>query len=163
MFTFWPSTADVLRKAKLQLCQLEFKEMCIKSLNPLTSTLSSANSSASPASLSTALEFLQTRVHSLVDHRDVLESEQFRLLTKWLFKFNGSVWAHLDESSSGIMASGVSTDELDINLGFFFANILTLETTIHSLRTRVYESILVFFPESMKEPIGNLVDKVSFE
>lgn len=138
-----PSTADVLRKAKLELRQLQFKEMCL-------AVFAEEDLKKRQQKLLEALHFLKTQVHSAVDHRDVDESQTFRQLTQWLFMWNNTLWANAGMSPLSLQTLNPNSAEDE-------------EKKVHSLRTGVYESLLKFFPERMKEPVGNLVDSISFE
>jgi hypothetical protein len=75
-----------------------------------------------------ALRYLQSDLHSVVNHTDPVESADFRSLTASLFK-GGAVPA---------------TDDF------------------HSSRMDLYEKLLEYFPTSLKQPQGNLLDLLKF-
>ena len=87
-----------------------------------------------------ALRYLQSDLHSLVNHSDPQESADFRTLTASLFKQGG------DGSGSGGGGGGgaASSDR------------------IHTSRMDLYEQLLEFFPKALKQPQANLLDLISF-
>jgi hypothetical protein len=82
-----------------------------------------------------ALKYLQTHVSQVVLHTDEQESMVFRHLTSWLFNWDANV-----KKENGIF---------DIVILDFYES-----------RTELYESLLEFFPDNMREPKGNIVDLV---
>eukprot|EP01137_Pigoraptor_chileana_P006051 Opistho-2@49948 len=78
-----------------------------------------------------ALRFLQHDLAATVNHNDASESAEFRHLTSTLFQRKGTA------AAQAALENGVDQ---------------------FSQRTRLYEDLLLFFPESMKQPRGSLVD-----
>ncbi|KAJ3377243.1 Muskelin 1, intracellular mediator containing kelch motif, partial [Entophlyctis sp. JEL0112] len=66
-----PSAEAILRRAKFRIRRQQFREMCL-----------------TDSTGARALEFLQTKVHAVIDHSDEVESKQFRNLTQFLFKWS---------------------------------------------------------------------------
>jgi len=89
-----------------------------------------------------ALKFLQNNVSEVVNHNDENESKEFRELTQYLFniqKINDSNNMKNDNKIQG--KNDIPSD-------------------IYQERTKLYEFLLKYFPNSMKEPLENLVDLV---
>ncbi|KAJ3193739.1 Muskelin 1, intracellular mediator containing kelch motif [Entophlyctis luteolus] len=130
-----PSAEAILRRAKFRIRRQQFREMCL-----------------TDSTGARALEFLQTKVHAVIDHSDEVESKQFRNLTQFLFKwsrpFAGSAleFENFGNVSNQDSPSAGATDEETAN--------------IFQTRSEVYELLLDYFPTSMREPKGNLVDMV---
>ncbi|TPX48357.1 hypothetical protein SeMB42_g03037 [Synchytrium endobioticum] len=145
-----PTCNDILRRSRFMIKKQQFRELCMKSSIEGNGTLN-------------ALAFLQHELAAVVNHQDEKESKEFRELTQWLFKWNApSSWGAAASSScnkkegmemsgiGGMVASPRNTASIDGIKGedAFLA------------RTALYEQLLEFFPESMREPRGNLVDLV---
>ncbi|KAI9353852.1 Muskelin N-terminus-domain-containing protein [Obelidium mucronatum] len=86
-----------------------------------------------------ALEFLKTHVSTMVNHADEQESKEFRDMTMLLFNWKKP------SSTTTTMASSSSSSG---------------GTSSFQLRSELYELLLDYFPTSMREPKGNLVDLV---
>ena len=159
-----PSSSDVLRRARFFIRRQLFIEMCHSS-EPMQ-----------------ALQYLQNDVSSFVNHDDEVESKQFRELTQYLFKWPGKR-AGISSSGNDILALGLieksrstamtSSGNMDVQAGGMasgglFLYILKIseiadgesESQTYFNRTALYEKLLEYFPSSMKEPKGNLVDLV---
>ncbi|KAH6591184.1 hypothetical protein BASA61_005038 [Batrachochytrium salamandrivorans] len=100
------------------------------------------NSTANPFS---TLQYLQTQVSLFVNHEDETESKAFRDLSSSLFR-----WTPPCPAESTSTQSGTSTDGMP----------LSGAKDMYALRTQLYESLLEFFPDSMRDPKENLVDLV---
>ncbi|KAJ3385740.1 Muskelin 1, intracellular mediator containing kelch motif [Lobulomyces angularis] len=92
---------------------------------------------------SEALHYLKTSVYTIVDHSNADESAEFRALPWILFGWsthNRLGWSELNHGDGGLLGSA--------NEGNYGS------------RIELFENLLKFFPKSMKEPIGSLVDLV---
>jgi muskelin len=94
-----------------------------------------------------ALKFLQTEVAAIVDH-STPETEVFRTLLTHLLSLQQS---RLPATSAA--SSAMTVDEA----GSIGASPATLQA-----RTRVFESLLEFYPADSKEPTPNLVDVIDW-
>ncbi|KAJ3398773.1 hypothetical protein HDV05_002324 [Chytridiales sp. JEL 0842] len=145
-----PKTVDVLRRAKFLIRKQRFREIC-----------HSGDSKQ-------ALEYLQTQVSSCVDHKDEGESKEFRELTGWLFKwkegglFDTSVGSRFLASVPPVVSGGGAA----VGSGGVAGGLATAERTSNPsqdpyyTRTELYESLLEYFPEGMREPKENMVDLI---
>ncbi|KAJ3006031.1 UNVERIFIED_CONTAM: Muskelin 1, intracellular mediator containing kelch motif, partial [Siphonaria sp. JEL0065] len=150
-----PTSEDVVRRAKFRIRRQQFKELC-----------------ASGSTLE-ALEFLKTRVSAVVDHSDEQESKEFRELSLFLFGWTASGTAvvqvavpqPLNSGSSSAM-EGVASTSSGVGMGGLVAGEYRLGggaadgSSSFQLRTELYELLLDYFPTSMREPKGNLVDYI---
>ena len=124
----------------------------------------SDNGQLTPAAVQ-ALSYLQTQVSEVVNHDDEQESKVFRELTMHLFQWSTAIEGN---SASGIKtghivkpASGSSSGAPAGGLVFNPAsNESKALKDIYLMRTELYESLLEYFPDSMREPKDNLVDLV---
>lgn len=82
-----------------------------------------------------AVYYLQHDLSSVFDHNDGDEANEFRLLASLIFK------------DSSQLKSDSMFDEEDVN---------------YSNRTKVFDSLVEYFPDHMTQPKVNLVDLVSF-
>ncbi|XP_077487639.1 muskelin 1 isoform X1 [Amblyomma americanum] len=85
-----------------------------------------------------ALRYLQTELADTVDHSNVEEERQFQLQASSLFK-------HPDTDRDDAITAAPLGDDPDYKF---------------QLRTSLFDTIVEFFPESMTQPKGNLVDLV---
>ncbi|KAK9765181.1 hypothetical protein K7432_006694 [Basidiobolus ranarum] len=90
-----------------------------------------------------ALDYLQHQVSEVVNHFDSEESTEFRTLTTSLFGQE-----EVDEVDKDEVIERDETNE--VNEG----------DERHQERTELYETLLEYFPDEMKQPKGNLVDLV---
>lgn len=95
-----------------------------------------------------ALKYLQTRLHSAVDHNDPQQVQEFQALATTLFQPQddtsiGYVQAFPDDDSS---STPTTTD-----LGWR-----------HTARSMLFDQLTQFFPEHMTQPRGNLVDLIPY-
>ncbi|KAJ3106961.1 Muskelin 1, intracellular mediator containing kelch motif [Phlyctochytrium planicorne] len=164
-----PSTTDILRRAKFLIRKQKFREMC-KMGNTFR-----------------ALGYLQNELAEVVNHDDEMESKAFRELTQWLFQWqndraaSGMAWSSTDGevdpagfvgvadgsssstlSTSSVGLGGMATSSLGNQLSVRPHPGFNLSEDPFQTRTELYESLLEFFPESMREPKGNLVDLIDF-
>ncbi|CAH1783153.1 unnamed protein product, partial [Owenia fusiformis] len=79
-----------------------------------------------------ALEYLQTSLTDVVDHDDPNEIKEFQLLTSTLFK----------------NATEEPVLETDVNLNY-------------KSRSKLFDSLVSFFPDHMTQPQGNLIDLIT--
>lgn len=94
MIEFRPKSSDVLRKSKFEIRKQNFKELCL-----------SAYRDDSETSKKEAISYLQHQVAEVVNHEDEEESNQFRLLTMWLFKWKSEgLWGNIATQLSPITA-----------------------------------------------------------
>jgi len=89
-----------------------------------------------------ALKYLQNNVSEVVNHNDENESKEFRELTKFLFN-------NKKETNPNENPKINTIQEKD-----------DMSTDVYQERTELYEFLLKYFPNSMKEPLENLVDLV---
>uniref|UniRef100_A0A224Z4H8 Muskelin n=1 Tax=Rhipicephalus zambeziensis TaxID=60191 RepID=A0A224Z4H8_9ACAR len=87
-----------------------------------------------------ALRYLQTELADTVDHSNIEEERQFQLQASSLFK-------HPDTDRDEMTTAAPLGDVGDPDYKFH-------------LRTSLFDTIVEFFPESMTQPKGNLVDLV---
>lgn len=92
----------------------------------------------------TALSYLQSHVAETVDHNDEAESRDFRELAGHLFAWKANSETLSPRSIPGAESSGNTLLIIDLFSG----------------RTELYESLLEYFPQSMREPKNNLIDLV---
>lgn len=96
-----------------------------------------------------ALKYLQTRLHSAVDHSDPQQVQEFQALATTLFQPQ-------DDSAIGYVHS-LSEDEDSSS---------TSTTTDlgwkHTSRSQLFDQLTQFFPEHMTQPRGNLVDLIPY-
>ncbi|TPX30166.1 hypothetical protein SmJEL517_g06204 [Synchytrium microbalum] len=141
-----PTTSDVLRRARFLIKRQQFRELC-RSDNQLG-----------------ALSFLQQELGAVVNHADEKESKEFRELTQWLFKWGTSpVW---NNNSGNNVSSGVVKGAELSGIGGLVASPSRGSSCQgredpYVARSTLYEQLLDFFPESMREPRGNLTELVS--
>ncbi|XP_013418827.1 muskelin-like [Lingula anatina] len=83
-----------------------------------------------------ALNFLQTKLAETVDHSDAEETRDFQLLASTLFKDPTE-----DPDSLGIQDQGVHEH--------------------FTSRSKLFDTLVSFFPEEMTQPKGNLVDVIT--
>lgn len=168
-----PVAQDVLRYMRFSIRTLKFKELCLKE---------------SPA---VALKYLQTSVSSVVLHEDPKESKKFRELSKFLFQWQSKATAATKPLQGAPIdpplnpmrvpfanAPGNARDDMEINSGSF--NLVNANKAKaaegssgvhdssqqyqdHAERTALFESLLEYFPQSMGEPVGKLVDLVPLD
>ncbi|KAJ3288309.1 Muskelin 1, intracellular mediator containing kelch motif [Rhizoclosmatium sp. JEL0117] len=129
-----PDAATVLRRAWFRVRRLQFKEMCFAAAGDSGRVLA-------------ALEFLRTRVAEVVDHADEGESKEFRDLAQYLFSWKNSVAV---SGGGGGVGGLVATETGSGGEGL----------SAFTMRSEVYDLLLDYFPTSMREPKGNLVDLI---
>ncbi|KAJ3217804.1 Muskelin 1, intracellular mediator containing kelch motif [Dinochytrium kinnereticum] len=158
-----PEPSDILRRAKFQIRKQKFREMC-KTGNTFR-----------------ALSYLQNDIAEVVDHDDETESKSFRELTQWLFQWqaseqrNSTAWSdNAFASSQHGTSSGATTSSVGLGGLASGGSSLGGQLSVRAhpgfsisedpfqTRTELYESLLEFFPEGMREPKGNLVDLIDF-
>ncbi|XP_022109692.1 muskelin-like [Acanthaster planci] len=83
-----------------------------------------------------ALRYLQTELYETVNHKDEQETKEFQLLASSLFRPRLEVPDHL---------LTVHTEESHPH---------------YSTRTQLFDTLVNFFPDSMSQPKGNLVDLI---
>ncbi|KAJ7594503.1 Muskelin N-terminus-domain-containing protein [Mycena floridula] len=161
-----PDSGTVIRRATYKIRQQQFREMC-ESTSPIK-----------------ALNFLQTEVSSVVDHEDPVEAEIFRsLLTHLLAPGVSASHEDSDDSLPPRKRSRPNTPEEAVEVlkssaevSPFIASISTeslqakpdpLEGTKDAVssarfrqRNEVFESLLEFVPDTLKQPGGTLLDLV---
>ncbi|KAK7061161.1 Muskelin 1, intracellular mediator containing kelch motif [Halocaridina rubra] len=96
-----------------------------------------------------ALKYLQTQLHSAVDHSDPEQVQEFQALATALFQppEEPSTVLHAiicDDEDSGSMSTGN-------DLGW-----------LHNSRSVLFDRLTQFFPEHMTQPRGNLVDLIPY-
>ncbi|KAJ2999772.1 Muskelin 1, intracellular mediator containing kelch motif [Globomyces sp. JEL0801] len=79
-----------------------------------------------------ALQYLQTSISQVVDHSDEAESKEFRELTLHLFSWN-------PRTNNDLMVE---------------------KKNAYPDRSKLYDVLLTYFPENMREPKANLIDLV---
>ncbi|KAI8900611.1 Muskelin N-terminus-domain-containing protein [Globomyces pollinis-pini] len=79
-----------------------------------------------------ALQYLQTSISQVVDHSDEVESKEFRELTLHLFSWN-------PRTNNDLMVE---------------------KKNAYPDRSKLYDVLLTYFPENMREPKANLIDLV---
>ena len=94
---------------------------------------------------SDALSYLQTKVSQVVNHEDPEESKVFRELVLFLFSWNPK------EGGSDTTNSVAGNSQ---------GKIICLILESFPARIALYESLLSYFPESMREPRSNLIDLI---
>ncbi|XP_046388437.1 muskelin [Ischnura elegans] len=102
-----------------------------------------------------ALNYLQTSLSEIVDHNDPEQTKEFQLMAAVLFRDEdgsgeedcSSIGAHSQSSKEG-MDSG---DEHAL---------LVATSECHIRRSRLFDRLVEFFPESMTQPRSNLIDLV---
>ncbi|KAI9137613.1 Muskelin N-terminus-domain-containing protein [Paraphysoderma sedebokerense] len=146
-----PHPSDLLRQIKFEIRKQRFREMCFSSPAPSLSSSMSSNASSVPGLAAApnnmissnsikALKYLQTHVIQVVNHADEEESAKFRALSSSLF-----VSPENQESDS--TDSGMQSHQQ-----IFFKS-----------RTELYEKLVDYFPENMKQPKGSLIDLIKME
>ncbi|KAK7873640.1 hypothetical protein R5R35_009328 [Gryllus longicercus] len=85
-----------------------------------------------------ALHYLQTSLSEIIDHDDPEQTKEFQLLTSVLF---------CDQDREPSARTDSSVDEFDVDC--------------HHRRSQLYDQLITFFPESMTQPKGNLIDLIS--
>ncbi|KAJ3154115.1 Muskelin 1, intracellular mediator containing kelch motif [Geranomyces michiganensis] len=141
-----PTPQDVFRRARFHIRRQKFREMCT----------SSSSSSSDPLA---ALKYLQSDLAAAVDHSDEEESKRFRELTQFLFQRGaagaGDTMTNARRANSERGVGGLATG-LDHD-----GNVMNDDG--YQARTELYETLLGFFPDSMREPKDNLVDLVQMK
>ncbi|KAJ3265912.1 Muskelin 1, intracellular mediator containing kelch motif [Chytriomyces hyalinus] len=138
-----PTSEDVLRRAKFRIRRQQFREIC-----------QSGNTSQ-------ALDYLRSEVSAVVNHSDETESAEFRDLTQHLFN-----WKKVPaKNAAAIQASSVALSSSGLASGGMVAmdEMRTLSnegSNPFQSRTELYELLLEYFPTSMREPKGNIVDLI---
>lgn len=84
-----------------------------------------------------ALNYLRTNLSEIVDHKDPKQTEEFHRLASVLFQEN-------DEASNN--------SNINLDLKSLPSN------TSYNLRSKLYEYLLIYFPEDMVQPKGNISD-----
>lgn len=102
-----------------------------------------------------ALEYLQNEVTPLVNHTREEEVRELHELCAHLCVSDGE----MHPPPSRIDKGNLSPSNLDLILTLC----ATEERTYFAMRTRLFESLMVYFPRDMKEPEGTLVDVVNLE
>lgn len=88
-----------------------------------------------------ALAYLKDVVGACVRHESRQESFEFRQLTAELFERGIGV--------SGVGGGKSAADAMDVD-----------PLDVYKLRNELYEQLLEFFPDAMKQPTGNLIDLI---
>ena len=134
-----PRNDDIARRCKFFIRRQQFKEMCLN------------------GDSMDALKYLQVELSQCVNHEDEQESLEFRNLTTNLFEkpsisASGTSGASsaTSPSDAGSHASGSSTTGMAASV----------RELIFKLRTELYETLLEYFPDSMKQPKGSLVELI---
>nr|XP_053629064.1 muskelin-like isoform X1 [Cherax quadricarinatus]XP_053629065.1 muskelin-like isoform X1 [Cherax quadricarinatus] len=96
-----------------------------------------------------ALKYLQTKLHSAVDHSDPQQVQEFQALATTLFQ------PHEDS----IFGQGHSLSEDEDSSSNLFGTDLGWQ---HSTRSQLFDQLTQFFPEHMTQPRGNLVDLIPY-
>ncbi|CAL4059856.1 unnamed protein product, partial [Meganyctiphanes norvegica] len=96
-----------------------------------------------------ALHYLQTQLHNAVDHSDPAQVAEFQALASTLFQSPDSNNIQLCLTPS--LPMDESADTLD-------------DTSTHTYvsRSQLFDQLTHFFPESMTQPRGNLVDLIPY-
>ncbi|KAJ3300279.1 Muskelin 1, intracellular mediator containing kelch motif [Borealophlyctis nickersoniae] len=152
-----PNPSDVLRRAKFYIRRQKFREIC-QGKSPLG-----------------ALKYLQVDLGEVVNHQDERESKEFRELTQFLFQWRTDGQPHIGASAGANddQATGAAWDVggteatstpagglTGVGLGGGSHPDIGGTEDPYQARTELYETLLNFFPDSMREPKGNLVDLV---
>ncbi|KAI8614210.1 Muskelin N-terminus-domain-containing protein [Chytriomyces sp. MP71] len=159
-----PSPEDVLRKAKFRIRRQQFREIC------------------QADNTSQALHYLQNDVSAVVNHADEVESKEFRDLTQQLFKWkfigNAIVVGNTGGDGGNVMSAPVVHPAAPVgggsgggSSGIGVGGLVAMDALRSSgsftdgsnpfqSRTELYELLLEYFPTSMREPRGNLVDLI---
>eukprot|EP00163_Fabomonas_tropica_P000623 TRINITY_DN1039_c1_g4_i1.p1 TRINITY_DN1039_c1_g4~~TRINITY_DN1039_c1_g4_i1.p1 ORF type:complete len:354 (+),score=65.84 TRINITY_DN1039_c1_g4_i1:130-1191(+) len=93
----------------------------------------------------TALQFLQSELAEVVDHDDQAKSEEFRNLATALF--------HSEAADSP-----TSSVAIDLKFGIGSLKSGDPELDLYKQRTILFETLLQYFPKSMTQPQGNLIE-----
>ncbi|KAK3843362.1 MAG: Muskelin N-terminus-domain-containing protein [Linnemannia gamsii] len=131
-----PTPDQIVRKAKYLLRTQQFKELCQR---PETSALTSTTPRA--------LSFLRTELSVVVDQTNKAESEDFKTLIRGLLL--GAFSPSTGLSSTFDEYQDIDVDDQDPMMKAFFRD-----------RTLLYERLLEFFAEDVKQPKGDLTDLV---
>eukprot|EP01135_Chromosphaera_perkinsii_P004865 Nk52_evm11s301 gene=Nk52_evmTU11s301 len=134
-----PNTAKILKRSQFLIRKQKFRELCL-------------------VDSMEALKYLQNDLAETVNHESKKESAEFRSLTSTLFQqkrisscAGSSVGSPPDDSKM------VPESPVSVNL-----SLSGVEHNDHyKRRTQLYEELLQFFPEHMKQPKGNLIDLLS--
>ncbi|XP_023702338.1 muskelin [Cryptotermes secundus] len=84
----------------------------------------------------TALHYLQTTLSEIIDHNDPEQTKEFQLLTSVLFR---------EQDERGMTVADGSEDE---------------ELDCHHQRSQLFDQLVSFFPDTMTQPTGNLIDLI---
>ncbi|KAL5034044.1 hypothetical protein RTP6_001923 [Batrachochytrium dendrobatidis] len=93
----------------------------------------------------TALQYLQSQVSQFVNHTDEEESKSFRDISSCLFRWSPACRGSTATNADGESSSNISLPQVNES---------------YLIRTQIYESLLEYFPDYMREPKENLVDLV---
>ncbi|KAI8598594.1 Muskelin N-terminus-domain-containing protein [Dissophora ornata] len=129
-----PKSDEIVRKAKYLLRTQQFKELCQR---PNTSHHNQS---------SKALRFLQTELSSVVDQSNRTESDDFKSLIRGLL---------IGAFSASTGNTATQTNDAAHRPSFPFVT-----RALYRDRTLLYEKLLEFFAEEMKQPKGDLTDLV---
>ncbi|KAJ3326592.1 Muskelin 1, intracellular mediator containing kelch motif [Gonapodya sp. JEL0774] len=151
-----PQPRTLLRRALFLVRAERLREMCWSMGSPCSSAAGSSGitSNNTGAEITTdpltALRYLQTEVGGCVDHTDVDESREFREMAGWLFGGMGTRGG----LGGGMAGAAQSMDVVQAQ---------SVPDHVFTSRSRVYERLVVLFPEEMREPRESLVDMVVVE
>ncbi|XP_069681633.1 muskelin [Periplaneta americana] len=81
----------------------------------------------------TALHYLQTTLSEIIDHDDPEQTKEFQLLTAVLFR-------EQEDRSIAMIQDG--------------------DVDCHHQRSQLFDQLVAFFPDSMTQPTGNLIDLI---
>eukprot|EP00127_Corallochytrium_limacisporum_P006525 Clim_evm56s229 gene=Clim_evmTU56s229 len=148
-----PTEDSIMRQCRFLVRRQIFKEICEQSSVE-------------------ALRYLQTSLAEVVDHGDKDESAEFRSLTARLFQRStkatapttaastpsGDAMSSTPQSSTTGAGEGlVSSTSVDDSMGGQGPE----GSNLYTQRMRLYEELVCYFPNHMKQPRANLVDLVT--
>ncbi|XP_014207147.1 muskelin [Copidosoma floridanum] len=122
-----PSHEQILDKCKLIIRKYKFAELAV-------------------VDTFEALDYLQTQVAEIIDHKDEQQIKELHMLTSLLFcnQFGHKELSDEDDEISKFCELGLNEKDK--------------RQRIHSRRTELYDKLSEFFPESLTQPRVNLTD-----
>ncbi|KAI8345631.1 Muskelin N-terminus-domain-containing protein [Mortierella sp. GBAus27b] len=143
-----PKPEEIVRKAKYLLRTQQFKELC---QNPEASTL-------------TTLKFLQTELSCVVDQSNKAESDSFKALIRGLLMVRPfltspkccSTEAPIFDANGGCSVHGNEEPHIQDSPMYQYE----LSETLYHERTQLYEMLLEFFTDEVKQPKSDLTNLV---
>lgn len=149
-----PDSSSILRRSLYMVRMQKLRELCSKACKQ-------EQEDESRETLA-ALEYLREHVAPVVDHDSETESKEFHQMCANLCLLETMIDGAEEASKDSFMNDIVKSEgKFRIRNMFQYYFIYAFKVdTLHSDRTKLFEKLLEYIPQNMKEPLGKLTNAV---